>query len=101
MMKLYHDRELIGLIRNPGPDNLSWMMGTIELSPTAKKYKEFFAFFADEDRLGNEKPPFPPELLKDWNIEVENGKRQPIAIPDVYENGEIFWRWLRLGNISN
>lgn len=77
------------------------MMGTIELSPTAKKYKEFLSFFVDEDNLPFVKPPFPAELLKNWNIEVENGKRQPIDVPGVYEDGEIFWRWLRLGNFSN
>lgn len=94
MLKLYHEHELVGLIRNPGPDNLSWMVGTIELSPTAKKYRELFAFFCDKERLGHAKPPFPSELLESWNIEIESGKRMPIDIPGVYTDGEIFWRYL-------
>lgn len=101
MLKLYHGSELIGLVQKTGPDNLSWMVGTIELTSAAENYKDLFAFFGAEEKLPHAKTHFPAGLLKDWNIEVEDGKQKQIDIPGIYEDGEIFWRWLRLGNSSN
>lgn len=91
MLRLFHQHELVALIRRPSAPGLSWRMGTVELSPTAKKYEELFSFFSDEEKFARGKPPFPSELINNWTVEVENGKRRPITVPLLTEDGEIFW----------
>lgn len=93
MLKLYHGTELVGLISNPSVDDMSWRVGTIELTQAAEKYKELFAFFTDEEQNMSVEPPFPRELLESWAIEDEAGERNLIDIPGVYDDGEVFWRY--------
>lgn len=92
MLKLYHNSDLIGLIRNYNQDG-SVLSGDIELTLAATAYKELFLFFTDEEKFLYVDPPFDQADLENWSIENEEGRRAPIAVPGVYDDGEIRWRY--------
>ncbi|MCW3098219.1 MAG: hypothetical protein JWL77_3837 [Chthonomonadaceae bacterium] len=90
-MKLYHKELLLGEITDVGTDQ-PWMMGSIQFTPQAATYQDFFAFMTDESNA-MEEPPFSEDLLENWFIEDELGKKQEIEFPAVHEDNTIEWRW--------
>lgn len=91
MLKLFHSGELIGTITDELADGLA-VIGQIQLTPAAQRFRKVFEFFADEERGDNEDPPFPDELLYSWYIELVSGEREEISIPNIYPDGLICWR---------
>jgi len=90
MLKLYHKFELIGFINNPAPDGLG-MVGEIQLTEAAERYREAFAFMTDDEKR-SANPPFDEDVFENWFIEDENGVRQATIFPAVHDDGEIYWR---------
>jgi len=91
MLKLFHHRDLIGVITEEMPDGLA-MVGQIALTPEAAKFKEVFDFFADDEKSDNVEPPFSDDILHNWSIELDSGKIEEISIPNIYPDGLICWR---------
>ncbi len=95
MMKLFHNSELIGNIEFLGL-NYPDMLGKITLTPEGEKFKEFFAFFCDEEREENQEPPFPASLIiEGWEVEDHEGILRKInGKPAILDNfTTIYWRW--------
>ncbi len=91
MIKLYHEKELIGTITNEEWDGL-WQIGSLQMTPEGERFLEFFAFITDEDNMTKD-PPFSKTYLEGWSVEDEHGVRQRIGIPAVHENGtQVGWR---------
>lgn len=90
-LKLFHKDKLIGTIENPIPDELAHV-GDITLTPNAVGYEELFAFFNDDEKRWSVEPPFKQELLDDWIVEDEQGKRTEVDVPVINQSGGIWWR---------
>lgn len=93
-MKLIHDDIVLGTITDVSGESF-WMSGTLSMASSAPgSYREFFDFMTDENN-NNVDPPFGPDLLDEdrWFIEQNDGSRRGIAIPAVYPDGLISWRW--------
>ncbi len=91
MLKLFHDKDLIGTINNEVPDDFAFM-GEIELTDKGAEYKDIFEFFADQDKRMYVDPPFSDNQLENWFVENEQGERTEISTPAVNDKNEIWWR---------
>ena len=92
MLSLFHENILIGRIQNAVADGSALAtVGDIELTEEAANYKELLEFFLDDDKRSFEDPPFSNELMENWFIEDEQGHREPIDVPLINENNEIWW----------
>lgn len=91
MLKLFHDRDLIGTITNEVPDDFAFV-GDIVLTEQGVKYKNIFEFFADQDKRMYVEPPFSDSQLENWFVENEQGERTEISTPAVNDKNEIWWR---------
>ena len=90
-MKLYHGSKLIGLITNPGREDMAWMTGDIELLPAAEDYRKAFTYMTNEDE---NKAPWSDneDVFENWFIEYEDGKRRETVFPAIHYDGEVTWR---------
>lgn len=92
-IKVYHGSKLLGALNEQGIDGFT-VLGTVELTPAAKEYADFFAFWSNSKNY--EKPsPFGEAFYESWFVETEDGERRPIGPPNVHANGRISWRYLR------
>ncbi len=91
MLKLFHDKVLIGTITNETPDDFAFV-GDIELTEKGAEYKDIFEFFSDQDRRMYVEPPFSDSQLENWFVENEQGERTEISTPAVNDKNEIWWR---------
>jgi hypothetical protein len=91
MLKLFHDKDLIGTITNEMPDDFAFV-GEVSLTEQGTKYKEIFEFFSDQDKRMYVDPPFSDSQLENWFVENEYGERTEISTPAVNDKNEIWWR---------
>lgn len=91
MLKLFHDKDLIGTITNEMPDDFAFV-GEVSLTEQGTKYKDVFEFFSDQDKRMYVDPPFSDSQLENWFIENEQGDRTEISTPAVNDKNEIWWR---------
>jgi hypothetical protein len=91
-LKLLRYDEFMGTITNLDSD-WPWMIGMIQLEPTALTFKPLWDFWTTDDNFG-EQPPFemPKDFEEGWFIELENGELDHICFPAVHSDGEIWWR---------
>lgn len=91
MLKLFHDKDLIGTITNEMPDDFAFV-GEVSLTEQGTKYKDIFEFFSDQDKRMYVEPPFSNSQLENWFVENEQGERTEISTPAVNNKNEIWWR---------
>lgn len=93
-MKLYWKNTFIGTITEISGD-FPWMSGTFHPLEIDNNMRDFFNFMTDEEN-GYQEPPFPEDLLDDFNWTIENDKNEckGIYVPAVYlGDSTISWRW--------
>lgn len=91
MLKLFHDKDLIGTITNEVPDDFA-SVGDITLTDKGTEYKDIFEFFSDQDKRMYVEPPFSNSQLENWFVENEQGERTEISTPAINDKNEIWWR---------
>ncbi|CAN5683455.1 hypothetical protein BH10CYA1_BH10CYA1_03330 [soil metagenome] len=64
----------------------------MELTVAAAPFKPVFEFFCSEEANETD-PPFADQLLENWFIEDEDGKREEIGMPEI-KGKDIFWRFI-------
>lgn len=91
VLKLFHNKDLIGTISNEMPDDFAFI-GNIELTDKGAGYKDIFEFFSDQDKRMYLEPPFSASQLESWFVENDKGERTKIGAPAVNDKNEIWWR---------
>jgi hypothetical protein len=91
MLRLFHDKDLIGTITNEVPDDFAFV-GNVELTDRGAGYKDIFEFFSKQDKRMYVDPPFSEGQLENWFVENKHGERTEISTPAINSNNEIWWR---------
>ena len=96
MLKLYHHQTFIGTVSGVCANGFD-MHGLIDFAPEAVPFKPIFEYFQKRERPSSEEPPFDEDLLWNWSMTDEAGKRQEVGLPGVFEESDgihVMWRWL-------
>lgn len=95
MLKLYHNTDLIGIIKSADSNGFD-MHGKIELTEKAAAFKPVFEFFENPENDSVE-PPFAEDILWNWKMVDEDGKSAEVGLPGIFDEADgthIMWRYL-------
>ena len=93
-MELFFKDTALGSLIWLENEDMPWEEGKVTLFPEADEFRKFFwVHTKDADIHPGE---FPEAWLdqENWNIRFPDGERYSIEIPVVYDNGQIYWRWV-------
>lgn len=93
-MELYFKEIALGSLAWYENEDMPWEQGAITLFPDADAFKKFFWVHTKDVEV--HKGEFPEEWLNqdNWYVLFPDGEKYAIEIPVVYENGQIYWRWV-------